>query len=134
MNLAMTDQFFHICRPFFPTTKTYGALSLRLCEHLQVDPEKLPVTEIPKSEPKTERTSWGEVFWSHLFDLKVFPSDLTDLISDISAFEAHFMALQHDAVPWIAAQKRKGEKEKRTCQDGSRLEVCPSASLFGMKG
>jgi len=30
---------------------------------------------------------------------------------DLSAFEAHFMALQHDAVPWIAAQKRKGEKD-----------------------
>ena len=75
-----------------------------------MDPEKLPVTEIPKSEPKTERRPEREkffVFWSHLFDLKVFPSDLTDLIFDLSAFEAHFMALQHDAVPWIALPKKK---------------------------
>lgn len=37
------------------------------------------------------------------------------------AFEAHFMALQHDAVPWMA--------KKRTCQ------ACPQyASLLGTKG
>ena len=38
------------------------------------------------------------------------------------AFEAHFMALQHDAVPWMV-------KKKRTCQDCQKY-----ASLFGTKG
>ena len=108
---------------FFQTTKkSTELLSLRLCEHLQVDPEKLPVTEIPKSEPKTERLLrekfFGAIFSTWKFSLQTWQTwFLIFLLSRPISWRFSMM-------PSLGLQPKK-EKEKRTCQDGSRYASQP---------
>ena len=123
MNLAMTDQSFHICRPFFQTTKTYGAVVSEALWASAGGSRETARHGDSKVRAKDGRDFLGRSFLEPSFRPESFPfrPDRPDFWS--FCFRGPF----HGASAWCRPLDcfAKKEKEKRTCQDGSRYASQP---------